>query len=182
LTIDAAHMVAIAGSEEESFEWNKKGLAMAKITEQPKAEKWIGSISNNLAWTYHGSGDYVTAMQYFLDALAYFEKVKGEPGLRIARWAVARCTRSLQEYDKALDQLTTILNEYYPQFSQNDISHAPENLDGYIPEEIAENLLALGKSIEAKPYFKLASDRLGQDPWLVANEPQRLARLAELSI
>lgn len=181
LTIDAAHMVAIAGTPEEALDWNKRGLALAQKTTQPKAEKWVGSITNNLAWTYHDRGDYTTALEYFMSALAYFERVKREPGLRIARWAVARCARSLGQYQKAIDQQLAIAKDYYPQFSNNDVMSAPEEFDGYVAEEIAEGLLALGRKDEAKPYFGLAYERLGRDQWFVANEAQRLERLKALS-
>jgi len=44
-------------------------------------------------------------------------------------------------------------------------------------EEIAENLAALGKLDEAKPYFGKAVAELRKDDWFVKNEAARLANL-----
>lgn len=49
--------------------------------------------------------------------------------------------------------------------------------DGYVYEEIAENLALLGRNEEARPYFELAYLELGKDDWFVKNEPERLANL-----
>jgi len=52
--------------------------------------------------------------------------------------------------------------------------------DGYVPEEIGECRLALGREGEARAYFAEAYALLSNDPWLAANEPERLRRLARL--
>ncbi|HEY7093737.1 MAG TPA: hypothetical protein VH393_11185 [Ktedonobacterales bacterium] len=49
--------------------------------------------------------------------------------------------------------------------------------DGYIYEEIAECLAALGRAGEARPYFTRAYETLSRDPWLAESEPARLERL-----
>jgi hypothetical protein len=51
------------------------------------------------------------------------------------------------------------------------------SVDGYVFEEIAENLAALGKVDEAKPYFEKAFEELNKDEWFVKNEAARLANL-----
>ena len=52
--------------------------------------------------------------------------------------------------------------------------------DGYVHEEMAENLLALGRGAEAAPQFAAAAELLGQDEALARDQPQRLARLRKL--
>ena len=47
-------------------------------------------------------------------------------------------------------------------------------------DEIGECLLSLDRAGEAAGYFKHAYDILSKDDWLMANEPERLARLKEL--
>lgn len=54
---------------------------------------------------------------------------------------------------------------------------AAGTVDGYVFEEIAENLAALGKREEARPYFGKAVDELSQDEWFAKNEAARLANL-----
>ena len=51
--------------------------------------------------------------------------------------------------------------------------------DGYVFEEIAENLDALGRPDEARPYFARAARELGKDPILPRGEPARLQRLID---
>ena len=48
--------------------------------------------------------------------------------------------------------------------------------DGYIFEEIGENLLLLNKAEESKNYFRSAYEMLSKDIWLVENRrsPQRI--------
>jgi hypothetical protein len=49
--------------------------------------------------------------------------------------------------------------------------------EGYVAEEIAECLEELGRSEEARPYFRKAWEILAKDPWLPESEPERLERL-----
>ena len=52
--------------------------------------------------------------------------------------------------------------------------------DGFVYEEIAECLLALGRTAEARPYFAQAYNELSQVGWVASSEPERLARLKQL--
>jgi hypothetical protein len=52
--------------------------------------------------------------------------------------------------------------------------------DGYVYEEIAECLAALGRDDEARPYFARTYETLSYDPWLAESEPARLERLRTL--
>jgi tetratricopeptide (TPR) repeat protein len=52
--------------------------------------------------------------------------------------------------------------------------------DGFVFEEIAECLLALGRDDEARPYFARAWEELPVDPNLSVDEPERLERLRAL--
>ena len=54
---------------------------------------------------------------------------------------------------------------------------AAGSVDGYVFEEIAENLAALGDKDAARPYFAQAYAELCKDPWFVQNEAARLANL-----
>lgn len=47
---------------------------------------------------------------------------------------------------------------------------------------MSECLLALGREEESRLHFGRAADLLGGDSWLVAKEPERLARLRELGV
>jgi len=124
-----------------------------------------------MGWTYHDLGDYERALDLFQKGVQ-FRKAQGKiREIRIARWSVGRVLRSLQHYQEAL----CIQQELYEEWASSG-----EAQDGYIAEEIAECLLALGRATESRPYFTQAYTLLSQDSWLVAEAPERLQRLKQL--
>lgn len=166
-TIDAAHMMAIIETSDQQLHWHEVCLGLCETSTDERARKWLGSISNNAAWTYHDLGQYEKALEVFQKALAW-QEVNGQPNtIRIAKWSVARTLRSLLRHKEALDIQHKLLEE--------------EKNDGYIYEELGENLLALGQGDEAKPYFAKAHELLSQDDWFVQNESARLERLKTLA-
>lgn len=170
--IDAAHMMAIVEPLEEQIPWHEKALGLCETTTDERAKKWLGSITNNTAWTYHDLGRFEEALETFQKALAWHE-ANGKPDtIRIAKWSVARALRSLQHYQAALEMQQKLLKECEENFIQ----------DGYVYEELGECLLALGQANEAKPYFAKAHEYLSQDPWFVKYESSRLERLSTLSL
>lgn len=176
LTVDAMHMMGIVEDPDAAIEWTLRAFSVLDKTKSEKARHWIGPLSNNLGWTYHDRGDFETALTYFVKGHDYRSEAAKEPGYRIAKWAVARCKRSLGSIEEALQEQEAILKEYYPGFELRGAI----DTDGYVTEEIGECLFALGKAEEAKPYFKDAFERLSKDDWLAKNEPDRIARLKVL--
>lgn len=169
--VDAAHMMGIVESGDASLEWNRKAIAYAEASTNPKARRWLGSLYNNLGWTYHDQKDYGTALDLFQKAQAARE-AEGKPGpIRVARWCVARCLRSLGRIDEALAAQRSLLA---------DATAAGAEPDGYCEEELGECLLALGRGAEATPHFASAYRLLAADPWLQRDEPERLERLRRL--
>jgi hypothetical protein len=90
--------------------------------------------------------------------------------VRIARWCVARVKRSLGRTAESLAAQEELLREL----------EAAGGRDGYVLEEIAECLLALGREEDARPFFAAAWEELSRDAWLPDAEPDRLARLEKL--
>lgn len=168
--VDAAHMLGIVEPGDSSVAWNRKAMALAESSSDPKARKWLGSLYNNLGWTYHGQGEYDTALDLFGKALAEREKEGKKSDVRIARWCVARCLRSLGRVEEALAAQRRLYDEFA----------AEGSMDGYVVEEMGECLLLLHRDAEAKPFFARAYQELSQDPWLRDNEAPRLERLAAL--
>jgi tetratricopeptide (TPR) repeat protein len=172
LVVDALHMQAIAVNQSDSPDdaagINRRALEVAQRSSDPAARRWRGSLLNNLGWDLHGAGDHAGALGAFEQALAARLEDEGSASqITVARWAVARGMRSVGRLEEALDV-------------QRALAQDPSNADdGYIPEEIAECLLELGRVDEAKVYFAKAHTILSRDPWLVEHEPERLARLAE---
>lgn len=170
LAVDAAHMLAIVTDGEASVRWNERALDLAEASEDERAQRWRASLLNNLGWAYHDRGEYERALGHFERALSARQERGAQREVLIARWAVARCLRSLGRVEEALAE-------------QRELSDAWEQLgelDGYVFEEIGECLLLLNRGDEAVRHFAAAHEQLGQDAWLRANEPDRLNRLAEL--
>jgi tetratricopeptide (TPR) repeat protein len=168
LAVDAAHMVAItyAGAP-EAIAWNGRGLAIARASQDAKARALIPAMLNNSAWDLHEMGRFDEALPLFEEAQAEWV-ARGKPEqILMARWSVARCLRSLRRYDEALTIQHTLEAEHV----------AIGSVDGYVFEELAENLAALGRMDEARPYFERAFEELNQDEWFVKNEAARLAGL-----
>jgi tetratricopeptide (TPR) repeat protein len=170
LAVDAAHMLGIVEQGPEALRWNEIAMALAEKSSDPKARNWLGSLYNNIGWAYHDTGQHTQALEMFQQALA-FREAKGQPGpVRIAKWSVARCLRSMGRVDEALAMQRTLLDEL----------NAAGETDGYVFEEIGECLLAQEQLDDAVPYFAKAHEMLSQDAWLVENEPERLSRLKKL--
>ena len=166
LRIDAIHMQAIVAEPTEALELNEKAIREAQASADPYARLWLGSLLNNTAWTHHDLGNFSRALDLFHDALAFREEKGDEGSIRIAKWSVGRCFRSLGRLDEALN-----IQQVLASSGQGD---------GYVSEELGECLLALGRDAEAKPHFTKAHELLSQDKWLVENEPERVARLQQL--
>jgi len=93
------------------------------------------------------------------------------PGIRIARWTVARGMRSLGRLDEAESMQRALADELAA-------AGAP---DGFAFEELAEIALARGDRAAAQRWAAKAIALLGADPDLKASGAGRLARLAELA-
>jgi len=171
LAVDAAHMVAITYSGSmDGIAWNKKGLALAETSSDPKAKGLLPALLNNIAWDYSDMGQNKDALEYFKKAARAWEDKTHSNHRRthIAKWSVAKCLRSLEQQEEAL----TIL--FY-------LEENMEGPKGYVYEELAENLLVKNDVERATDYFQKAYEILKEDTWLVENESERLSRLASFA-
>ena len=175
LAVDAAHMVANAAFNDSAHAdavlWNERALAMAESSKDPEARRWRGSLLNNLAWSYHDMKQYEKALPLFERALEETKEKGDARAVREARWAVARCLRSLVRYDEALKEQLALEAE----------GAKANEPDGYVWEELGELYYAKGQQQEAKPWFAKAYKELVSDPYIRNNEVERLDRLKKLS-
>lgn len=169
--IDAAHMVAIAGTPAEQLAWAGKALEHVERTECERARGWAGPLYNNLGWTYHDQEQYEQALACFQKGLAVREAAGKQEPIFIARWTIGRVLRSLDRLEEALAHQRALLAD----------REAAGTESGYVHEELGECLLALDRGQEAAPHFVEAHRLLSQDSWLVNNEPKRIKRLQELA-
>ncbi len=164
LRIDALHMLAIVSSGNEALELNRKALQEAESAVMPQAQRWVGSLGNNLGWNLLDLGQLDEALAAFKKTEVFFA-VSGGRQHHIAKWAIARCLRSMGRHREAIEILLELKDES----------------DGYVPEELGENYLALGQNLEAGEAFRLAFAQLSRDPWVVENEAEKLCRLKNLA-
>jgi tetratricopeptide (TPR) repeat protein len=170
--VDSAHMLVIATSSfEEKVTWSNIALQYALASTDKRARGWCGSLYNNLGWTYHEQGEYERALECFQKALQWQQEYGTIRERSIACWCVGRTLRSLQRTAEALALQQELLAAW---------EKSTEEQDGYVFEEIAECLLALGRASESRPYFARAYAWLSQDLWLAAEEKERLERLERL--
>jgi tetratricopeptide (TPR) repeat protein len=66
---DAAHMCALAVSEDRAAmeEWTQRGLDLGE--REPVAAYWAGPLLNNLGWAYFEAGEHENALELFERAL-----------------------------------------------------------------------------------------------------------------
>ncbi len=121
-------MLGIVEPPAESLAWNRKAIAAAEKAKSEQARNWLGSLYNNVGWTFHDQGQYPEALDMFEKALAFREEKQQEPEIRIAKWSVARCHRSLGRVDEALAEQRAL---------EAELAQIGEE-DGYVYEEIAE--------------------------------------------
>ncbi len=172
LAVDAAHMLAIASSgTPEGVEWSERGLNLARQSADRKARALIPAMLNNAAWDLHKMQRYAEALALFREAQTEWEQQGKLPQIQVARWSVGRCLRSLMRFQEALSIQRGLQAEHEKGGTE----------DGYVFEEIAENLAALGRVEEAASWFHRAYAALSGDPWFVENERERLLRLKERS-
>lgn len=169
--VDALHMVAFAeiARPDEKLKWEERAVTLAEKSEDKRAKKWLGSLYNNMGWSYHDKKDYHKALNVFEKALAWQQEYGTKRSIEIAEWCIAKIYRLLGRTEEALEMQTKALEKA----EGNDPS-------GYIWEEIGECYLALKQLDKAQPFFKLAYDKLAQDPWMMANEKERMERMKKL--
>ena len=170
--VDALHMIAIVAPPQEHLDWNLKAVEAAKASEDERARNWLGSLYNNIGWTYHSDKECEKALEMFEKALVFRVNQGNRENILVARWCIARCLRSLGRIDEAV--------EIQKELAESRELHREP--DGYVQEELGELYLLKGDTGQSAKHFGSAYNQLSADPWLKANEPERLERIRKLSI
>ncbi len=172
LAIDAMHMVALVEpAAADQLAWNERALAAAQRARDPAARDWDASLANNIGMTLHSQGRYEEALASFRTALAARERIGKAGAIRIAHWMIAWTQRALARHDEALAILMRLERE----------TAAAGQPDAWVAEELGENLRALGRADEARPWFAKAHARHQRDTSPGRPDAKHLERLLELS-
>lgn len=172
LAVDAAHMIAITWiGMPQALEWNMRAIEMARGSKDAKAASLMPALLNNTAWDLFDAGKFDEALVLFFEAQDAWTRHNKKPQIQTARWSVARCLRALNRNTEAM----TILNSLEKEHQEDG------TVDGFVFEEQAENLAAVGETEKARSYFSKAVTELSKDEWFVKNEAARFASLQERS-
>jgi tetratricopeptide (TPR) repeat protein len=169
LAVDAAHMAAIVAEGEEARRWNEKAVEYAEESDDPDAERWLGSLYNNMGWDAHEAGDYQGALRLHQLCWEWHRTRNTGWGERVAKWSVAKQLRFLGQTSEALDMQRELLHAYQ--------ADEPGG-EGFVHEEIAELLLASGDLAAARPHFGAAHEMLAGYDWVEADRLDRMRELA----
>ncbi len=172
--VDAAHMVAITGTNEQQLVWAKKGIAAA---EAGKLESWLGPLWNNLGVTRDERGEFKLALEAYTKARHYHWKGTSEIAKLAADWAVGKTHRRLGDQEKAGMWLRPVL-AWAERLHAEKPSKTTKEWVGWACNEMGERALALGKKNDARGLLKRAKkhlEPLGVHKW----DPKAWKRLGE---
>jgi tetratricopeptide (TPR) repeat protein len=173
LAADAAHMVAIAASDDADREvWTERGVRTAASSSDHTDAYWVGPLMNNLGWSRFEAGRFADALEAFDRALEARERDPDRPTeIEVARYAVGKTLRALGRPGDAAELLERAT-------TWADANGTP---DGWFHEELAEDYAALERPSEAAEHASIALRLLAdQDASLEAN-PERLERLRRIA-
>lgn len=171
LAIDAAHMMGIVESLGGQQRWHDVALKIAEQSNSAFARNWLGTLYNNMGWTQFDQGKFSRALELFTKNAEFRREKEQHRREQIARWAIGRTLRALDRLPEALPIQEKLMDER---------TSAGYLTDGRVLEEIGEIYRLMGRT-EAHVYFSRAYHLLAADPYIVRDEPDRLARLKELS-
>ena len=167
--IDAVHMIAIAEPDKRrQIEWNLRGIAMVEANPEQKA--WLWALYNNVGDAYAEISEWQTAHSIYQKLLKLQTELKGKPDIHTKK-DDARALRHLGRPEQALEMMEPILDSLLRSGAD----------DGWIREELAEDLEALGRHTEARPHFQKALDQLKDDDWVKQNDPAKLQQLKRMA-
>lgn len=92
--IDALHMLAIA-KPSNADHWTAVAVALAEAAE-PRTQRWLISLHNNLGWNRFDSGEFEGAVAEFTEANRWAELVGTEQQKQWAREALTEASVAIQ--------------------------------------------------------------------------------------
>jgi len=107
LVVDALHMLAISDAGNEASV-TARALDLVEESDDPEVLRWAAPLHNNLGWYLHDAGRLAEALAEFHRAHA--TSMLGEQE-QVARWAIARCLRSMGRTGEALAMQRALVAE-----------------------------------------------------------------------
>lgn len=167
LALDAEHMLGYVASPAEAVRWNEQAIATARASSDPALRRWLGTLHMNLGAKHLAMGHFEQAGAAYEAAERARREAGHERGARDARVGRARALRLGGQPEQAWTIARALLAD----------AGIDEAWNGYVHEEAAEALLALGRLEEAREHFAQAYSTLAADPWFPPTDTDRLERL-----
>jgi tetratricopeptide (TPR) repeat protein len=101
LLIDALHMAAIVDSEHAEH-WFQEAMRELADIRDLRIQRWTVALCTNYGWHLHDAGRFAEALDAFRAAVTASLRFGTADQLFVARWAEARCLRSLGRRAEAL--------------------------------------------------------------------------------
>ncbi len=176
--VDAAHMMAITGGDDERFDWARKGIEMAEAGE---LTGWLGPLWNNLGWDYVDAGRYDDARVALERAREYHYLSEGELPKLIADYSVAHVMRlqgEIRDAKPAMEEVFRWAERLHKEGSEEAIEW--KGLSRWELGEVAavngEKAVAVGLMTKALKEL----EGVGMPDWDPDGWAERQARIAEL--
>lgn len=148
--VDAAHMVAITGDDEQQIDWALKGIKAAELTGE---ESWLGPLWNNLGWAYHKRGAYQQSLDALLKAQHYHHLYSDKLAQVTSDVFVGMAYRHAGKPDEARQWITSAHKDALRMhLADPQDMHVMERL-GNTHEQLAELLVLEGRPREASAQF-----------------------------
>ncbi|KAI9348717.1 hypothetical protein BDR26DRAFT_931087 [Obelidium mucronatum] len=140
-TVDAIHMLGIVDKDQKHI-WTAKAINIAEKSKDPATKKWLASLLNNQGWNAHEVGEFGEAMDFFERALVERKKNGDAETVKIAEWSVARCKRSIEDYDGALEIQERLSEDDVYVCEERAILYSLKDDKDSLAREFAEKALA----------------------------------------
>jgi tetratricopeptide (TPR) repeat protein len=101
LLIDALHMAAIVDTD-HAERWFQEAMRELADIRDPRTQRWTIALCTNYGWHLHDAGRFAEALDAFRAAVTASLRLGTAEQLFVARWAEARCLRSLGRRAEAL--------------------------------------------------------------------------------
>lgn len=171
LMIDAVEMLATAAFTDQTINAYLKQIERLTDSVNSADKMLMASYALIVGLKFLAHFENQRAIEQFMHARDIFSKCNKAELTRFVRLNICKVQRFLGQHKTALLELRI----------QEQLLKKENRVDGYVLEEIAENLLALGHD-SAQIYFSKAFQDLEIRTLLNYREPTRLARLHALGV
>jgi tetratricopeptide (TPR) repeat protein len=166
LAADVLHMLAYVTAGEESIRWHQTAIDFCQQQPGEPFRRWQSSLHMNLADKFEELGDYGTGLVHVHQSFVIAESLGWTARVIDAKNIIARLKRLSGDVAGAISLIEELIKIDSPR--------------GYVCEEYAECLLALGRESEARQQFQRAYELLSKDPWYSPTQTERLERMRRL--